>query len=86
MIIEDFEEQTGEKIALTQADGIEFMQTISQVYCKDFIYFSCSEKSKHITKLVAEQNVKISSNYMGNRNRYNPNSYRFFPSSRPVVS
>ncbi|XP_031628559.1 serine/arginine-rich splicing factor 4-like isoform X2 [Contarinia nasturtii] len=82
-INKDYLEQEGERLAPTQSEGIRFMASMENVQYNDNskLYRSCSILSQHIKKFVTEQNVKISSNYMGNRNNLN----RSFP-SRPITS
>lgn len=84
-IVEEFEKETGEKLAPDKNIAIEYMKTLEEVYVDQTgRYFSCSEKSKHIAKMVAEQNTKVSPNYRG-RGPINKTFNNAFP-TRALVS
>lgn len=61
--VADFEEIEGVKLAPTKLQAEEYMKTLQDVYLDgNGLYWSHSEKSKHIVKMVQEQKVKPPNN------------------------
>lgn len=85
----------GEKLALTRQEASQFMSTLENVVLRGDLYYTCSEKSKHVTKLVANQfenRKQFFRPQQNNFNRYNPTFGRnnmtlnnSLPPHRPLV-
>lgn len=84
-IIEEYTEIQGEKLMPTRPEAASFMASMTNVRFDGIRYYTNSEKSKHITKLVVNQHDKFPRMRMQpNRNWNTHNSS--FPSSRPIIS
>lgn len=63
LIADDFKEREGMKLADTKLQAEEYLKTLKEVYLdENGKYWSHSEKSKHINKMVQEQKVKTPNN------------------------
>lgn len=82
-IVEEYEAQTGEKLANNRIEGEEYMRSFEEVYMERDRYFSASENSKHIQKMVVQQHTKFSANYRGQTGAHQ-NFNRLFPARQPA--
>ncbi|XP_055314968.1 uncharacterized protein LOC129575399 [Sitodiplosis mosellana] len=84
----EYENQTGEKLAPSKQEGEIYMRSIGEEVAVDMFgrYWSRSEKSAHILKMVSEQNTKFSPNYRGNTRMFNKIFNHPFGTQRPTVS
>lgn len=87
IIIEEYTEIQGEKLMPTKKEAEKFMESMDNVRFDGNRYFTTSEKSKHITKFVVNQNDKFSRMRMQqNRNWNNAHNSSLPSNPRPLIS
>lgn len=93
-ILGDYREFSGEEMTPSRNESIKLLESMPDaVVCENGLYFSASEKSKHIAKLVVNQHEKnqrpfrpCGSQFRSNNQQFRPNNPPFRPNhNRPIV-